>query len=359
MVSGLESFNSISNNSPSINPQQVLVPIVQHLSSQPDVFGVVYRRPGVEDYTLSDMFCIPEQATWSLYKLPDILYAIRPPDEYRNKAALPVQKTSYKIFGKHVNDFETILPRQISSNVEGWRLEAWMRRDPRISAEDIVDRVHPYYRQYISGAQIHDRRREFRQHCNITCWEAGPEDNDNVKITNLLEEYGYKPWSTNSTRGLSPGLINPAVGEEGGRIMLQEALVRRFDSPDSVAYWVYEASPWDTVSFWFSVGPVRFIIDVHGNILSSHASYESATSPDLYNGIIPSVRVSRNSISPQPVRPNHFVKNLSEADSPTIEYVVPPDQALVHPAPAAVELQSRPIAIPHNQNRAAPNVAER
>ncbi|KAL4991156.1 hypothetical protein BDW68DRAFT_185135 [Aspergillus falconensis] len=321
------SFNSLSSNLPSIDPQQVLVPIVQHLSGQPDVFGVVYRRPGVEDYTLSDMFYIPEQATWSLYKLPDILYVIRPPDEYRNKAEQPVQKTSYKIFGKQVNDFETILPRQISSNVEGWRLEAWMRHDPRITAEDIIDRVHPLYREYISGAQIHDRRKEFRQHCNITCWEAGPEDNDNVKITNLLEEYGYEPWSTNSTRELSPGLINPTLGEEGGRIALQKALVPRFDSPDSVAYWVYEASPWDTVSFWFSV--------------------------------------SRNSISPQPVKPNHFVKNLSKANPPKTEYitlqnaVVPPAQALVHSAPAAVELQPRAITIPHTQKRAPSDVAKR
>ncbi|KAL6239587.1 hypothetical protein BDW75DRAFT_236192 [Aspergillus navahoensis] len=311
------------------------------------------------------MFYIPEQATWSLYKLPDILHAIRPPDEYRNKAALPVHKTSYKIFGKNVNDFETILPRQISSNVEGWRLEAWMRHDPRITAEDIIDRVHPFYREYISGAQIHDRRREFRQHCNLTCWEAGPEDNDKAKITNLLEEYGYEPWSTNSTRGLCPGFINPAVGEKGGRIAPEEALARRFVSPDSVAFWVYEAFPWDTMSFWFSVGPVRFIIDVHGNILSSHASYESVTSRDLYNDIIPPVQVSRNFISRQPVRPDHFVRKLSEAEPSTIEYVtpqkfvVPPAQALVHSAPAAVELQPRVIAIPHTQKRAPADGAKR
>ncbi|KAL4747123.1 hypothetical protein BDW72DRAFT_209856 [Aspergillus terricola var. indicus] len=357
------SFNSIPHHLPSTDLQQVLVPIVQHLSSQPDVFGVVYRRPGIEDYTISDMFYIPEQASWSLYNLPEILYVIRPPDEYRSKATLPVQKSSYRIFGKHVNNFETILPRQISSNAEGWRLEAWMRHDPRITAEDIIDRVHPFYRKYISSVQIHNRRKEFREHCNITCWEAGFDNNDNVKITNLLEECGYEPWSTNSTRGLSPGLINPAVGEAGGRIVLQEVLVRRFDAPDSVAYWVYEAFPWDSVSFWFSVGPIRFIIDVHGNILSSHTSYESVISRELYSGVISSFQVS-HPINAQQARPSHFLENLPGAQSLALEYLSPQNavslaQSVVHYAPAAVELQPRVIAIPDSKKRAPPGAADR
>ncbi|CBF86472.1 predicted protein [Aspergillus nidulans FGSC A4] len=349
------SFNSISDHL-SIDLHRVLVPIVQHLSSQPDVFGVVYRRPGIEDYTLSDMFYIPEQANWSLDNLPDILYVIRPPEEYRSKAKRPVQKSSYRIFGKHVNDFETILPRQISSNAEGWRLEAWMRYDPRITAEDIIDRVHPFYRKYISSVQIHNRRKEFREHCNITCWEAGPDDNENVKITNLLEECGYEAWSTNSTRGLSPGLINPTVGEAGGRIALQEVLVRRFDAPDSIAYWVYEAFPWDSVSFWFSAGPVRFIIDVHGNILSSHTSYESVISRELYDGIISSFQVA-HPIDAQQAKPNHLPGNLPEAQPHEMEFLssqiaLPPAQSVVHFAPDVVELQPRAIAIPHPKKRA-------
>ncbi|KAL4819441.1 hypothetical protein BDW67DRAFT_130481 [Aspergillus spinulosporus] len=356
------SFNSISDYLPSIDLQQVLVPIVQHLSSQPDIFDVVYRRPGIEDYTLSDMFYIPEQANWSLYNLPDILYVIRPPAEYRSKATLPVQKSSYRIFGKQVNDFGTILPRQISSNVEGWRLEAWMRHDPRITAEDIIDRVHPFYRDNISSVQIHNRRKEFRELCNITCWEAGPNDNDNIRISSLLEECGYEPWSTNSTRGLSPGLINPAVGEAGGRIALQEGLVRRLDAPDSVAYWVYEASPWDSVSFWFSVGPVRFIIDVHGNILSSHTSYESVISHELYNGILSSSQIS-HPIDAQQAKPNRFLENLPEAQPLATEYfstknAVPPAQSVVHYAPEAAELQPRAIAIPHFKKRAPPDATD-
>lgn len=341
----------------------MLVPIVQHLSSQPDVFGVVYRRPGIEDYTLSDMFYIPEQANWSLDNLPDILYVIRPPEEYRSKATLPVQKSSYRIFGKHVNDFETILPRQISSNVEGWRLEAWMRHDPRITAEDIIDRVHPFYRKYISSVQIHNRRKEFRKQCNITCWEAGPDNNENVKITNLLEECGYEPWSTNSTRGLSPGLINPAVGEAGGRIALPEVLVRQFDAPDSVAYWVYEAFPWDSVSFWFSAGPVRFIIDVHGNILSSHTSHESVISRELYDGIISSFQVT-HPIDAQQAKPNHLLANLPETQPLEMEYLssqiaLPPAQSVVHYAPDVVELQPRAIAIPRSKERAPSDAADR
>ncbi|KAL4761264.1 uncharacterized protein BDW70DRAFT_159827 [Aspergillus foveolatus] len=308
------------------------------------------------------MFYIPEQANWNLDNLPDILYVIRPPEEYRSKATLPAQKSSYRIFGKHVNDFETILPRQISSNVEGWRLEAWMRHDPRITAEDIIDRVHPFYRKYISSVQIHNRRKVFREHCNITCWEAGPDSNENVKITSLLEECGYESWSTNSTRGLSPGLINPAVGEAGGRIALQEVLVRRFDAPDSVAYWVYEAFPWDSVSFWFSAGPVLFIIDVHGNILSSHTSYESVISRELYDGIISSFQFA-HPIDAQQAKPNHLLGNLPEAQPLEMEYLssqiaLPPAQSMVYHAPDAVEPQPRAKAIPHSKKRATSDAAD-
>ncbi|RDW78753.1 uncharacterized protein DSM5745_05605 [Aspergillus mulundensis] len=339
----------------SIDPQLVLEPIVQHLSSQPDVFGVVYRRPGTADYTLSDMFYLPEQATWSIYKLPGILLDIRPPEEHRIQMTLPVLKSSYKIYGKHVNDFEAILPRQISSNVEGWRLEAWFRLDPRITSGDIIDRVHPHYRGRISDLQIRYRRKEFRQEFNLPCWEAGPESHDNDSITELLEEYGSEFHSHDQKDGADLVPVSP----QGG-IALQETHAAGFDSSDSVAYWVYEAFPWDNV-FWFSVGPVRFIIDVNGKVVSSHASYESVTSRGLYNGIIHPIHNSNTSITSQPAEPDQLPEDAPRLANKLFlpqNSVATAQPAVYHLASAAVEPQPRELAVPHPRKRAATGAAE-
>ncbi|KAI9374927.1 hypothetical protein BJX61DRAFT_540321 [Aspergillus egyptiacus] len=125
----------------------------------------------------------------------------------------PVQKATYKLFGKRINDF-TVLPLRISSMVEGWRLEAWVRLDRRITAQDIIDRVHPEYRANISPEIIDRRRNEFRRFFWVSCWDAGFEHTI-AEVTRALEARGVNP-QLNSTRGLTPGLKNPAVGAAGG-----------------------------------------------------------------------------------------------------------------------------------------------
>ncbi|KAL4909424.1 hypothetical protein BDW74DRAFT_80940 [Aspergillus multicolor] len=338
----------------SIDPQLVLEPIVQHLSSEPDVFGVVYRRPGIADYTLLDMFYIPEQATWSIRKLPGILFDARPLGEHRIRATQPVSVSSYKIYGKQVNDFEAILPRQISSDVEGWRLEAWFRLDPRITSEDIMDRVHPHYRRRVSDLQIRHRRKEFRQAFNIPSWEADSELHDKDIITGLLEEYGSEVHSPRSTRGPASGLVDSEATMARDRITLQETHASQFDSFGSVAYWVYEAFPWGNV-FWFSVGPVRFLIDVGGKMISSFALYESVTSRELYNAIIYPIYQSNNSIIAQPAEYDQHPEDAPLAQS--LDCRLPQNGV----ATGQLEIYRVPLSAAESQpwKRAASNVAER
>lgn len=102
-----------------------------------------------------------------------------------------------------------MLPSQISSQVEGWRIEAWCRLDPRITAQDIVDRVNPVYD--LTGKKVASRRYRFRVQNNISCWSS---ESSMEEITHKLVEKGVDP-ALNTTRGLSAGWIDPTRRERG------------------------------------------------------------------------------------------------------------------------------------------------
>ncbi|KAL4890061.1 hypothetical protein BDV59DRAFT_204660 [Aspergillus ambiguus] len=173
---------------------------------------VNFHRPTFhpEDFTALN----GEQKKWNLLNLPNILYVLRPGSEHANSRT-PVRMTKYTIFGKRVRDF-TVLPKQISSGVEAWRLEAWMRLDSRITEQDIVDRVNPKFREYLPPAYIEYRRKFFREHFHLACWDAQEEIDG---LADELRKIGIDP-ARNTTRGLTPGLIDPAKGEAGGRVLL-------------------------------------------------------------------------------------------------------------------------------------------
>jgi hypothetical protein len=152
----------------------------------------------------------PGQVNWSIDNLPDILYVLRPTREHR----LPRKsksRTKIQIFGQYVNELP-ILPRRISSKVEGWRLEAWMRMDSRIAAQDIIDRVNPIFK--LTPGDIQMRRFRFRQAFNLASWATSASIS---AVEALLREASIDP-AHNTTRGLTPGLVSPAEGEAGGRI---------------------------------------------------------------------------------------------------------------------------------------------
>ncbi|KAL2784085.1 hypothetical protein BJX66DRAFT_96433 [Aspergillus keveii] len=91
-----------------------------------------------------------------------------------------------------------------------------MRLDPRITYQDIIDRVIPHLRPLISAEEIHRRRREFGRAFSVACWGPGMSDvEDFVRRTLVLSHIDPQ---TNSTRGLTPGLVNPRHGLSSRRI---------------------------------------------------------------------------------------------------------------------------------------------
>ncbi|KAE8383224.1 hypothetical protein BDV26DRAFT_303532 [Aspergillus bertholletiae] len=166
------------------------------------------REPEDDDRTASHA----DQNDWSLENLPDVLYILKPEN---GKSRHVVRTTAHKVFGKHVNAF-SVLPDQISSKVEGWRLEAWMRLDRRMTGHDIIDRVNPKYRPGLTSIDIELRRKAFREKFHVACWGAQKTINN---ISRLALSMGIDPAS-NTTRGLTPGLIDPSKGEAGGRVPL-------------------------------------------------------------------------------------------------------------------------------------------
>ncbi|RLL99976.1 hypothetical protein CFD26_107598 [Aspergillus turcosus] len=178
----------------------------KHLPKNTNTNSVKPGPAGADDQTAPH----GDQAYWSLENLPDVLYVLRPRANYR-KSRHRVYKTTNAITGKQINDF-AVLPSQISSNVEGWRLEAWMRLDRRITQQDIIDRVNPKYK--LTADEIETRRENFRRNFHVANWNVQKSVWD---IDRMLKASGIDT-ENNSTRGLTPGLIDPSKGEAGGRI---------------------------------------------------------------------------------------------------------------------------------------------
>ena len=111
-----------------------------------------------------------------------------------------------------------MLPDHISAELEGWRLEAWRRMDPRITKKDILDRIPLQYRVG-NFSTIQMRVNRFRDACNVLGWiSKGRRFGSNLQsLTVRLQQAGIN-LAANTTRGISWGLVNPSLGAAGGRI---------------------------------------------------------------------------------------------------------------------------------------------
>ncbi|KAE8383222.1 hypothetical protein BDV26DRAFT_160996 [Aspergillus bertholletiae] len=160
----------------------------------------------------------PDQKDWSWTNLPDILYQFEPQNKKDRKSDPP--RMSYPIHGRYLRDLP-ILPDNISSRVEEFRVEAWMRLDRRIRLRDITDRMHPGFR--IQDNALQQRSVRFRQQFSLIAWDSGNKRSQHLKqeILRKMEHIGL-PVAWNTTRGLTPGLINPALGEYGGIVSLPD-----------------------------------------------------------------------------------------------------------------------------------------
>ncbi|EDN04711.1 hypothetical protein I7I51_08991 [Histoplasma capsulatum] len=171
---------------------------------------------------------MPGQTDWSVDNLPEILYVFRPTaPQVRSHNKMPMKPSPWDS-GQDLRIFD-ILPDRISANVEEFRVEAWMRLDRRIQLHDITDRMHPEFR--IAKNALQQRGVRFRQAFSILSWGSGNKQTQVVaeQLEKEMEARGIDP-ALNSTRGLTPGLINLALGEAGGRIPVPEAYKQRFQA---------------------------------------------------------------------------------------------------------------------------------
>ncbi|KAJ9302731.1 hypothetical protein DTO271G3_105 [Paecilomyces variotii] len=218
----LQSFNNINTDiaisnagngtSSSIPPRQAKAPRQHSVKAVHDPRNVTEFRE--------------DQANWSWENLPEILYTFKPPRVPRQPEPA---KMSYQIHGQFLRDLP-ILPDCISSDVEEFRVEAWMRLDRRVRLVDITQRMHPEFR--IKPNALQQRGVRFRKAFNMLAWGSGNKKTleTEAELVNKMRGCGIDPGD-NSTRGMTPGLICPALGEAGGRIALPEQYSRRSSAP--------------------------------------------------------------------------------------------------------------------------------
>ncbi|RHZ48590.1 uncharacterized protein CDV56_106237 [Aspergillus thermomutatus] len=106
----------------------------------------------------------------------------------------------YQIHGKFLRELP-ILPDNISSDVEEFRVEAWMRLDRRVRLRGV----------------------RFRKAFNMLAWGTGNKKTleTESELAKATVAQGINPGA-HSTRGITPGSIYPEAGEAGGRIALPE-----------------------------------------------------------------------------------------------------------------------------------------
>ena len=167
-----------------------------------------------------------DQANWSLDNLPNIIYVFKQPDSWLKSDLLkepPLKR--YQIYGKYLRDIPC-LPDHISSRLEGWRYEYWTRLDPRISfRRDLCPRMRPDMRKGARASTLQMARNRFRRDCKVLGWVTrGHKFEEHLAdLEQEMRANNIDP-QRNTTRGLSWGLINPAMGEAGGRIAIKDSL---------------------------------------------------------------------------------------------------------------------------------------
>ncbi|KAL4883312.1 hypothetical protein BJY04DRAFT_216613 [Aspergillus karnatakaensis] len=171
------------------------------------------------------------QERWSWDNLPDILYQMNPTGKEGQGREEDPGKLAHEIHGKRLRCL-SVLPDNISSTVEEFRVEAWQRLDPRVTLTDITDRMHPDFR--IKNNALQQRGVRFRQAFNLLAWYSG-----NKRSAQLEDELFRKmkkaglDTSSNSTRGITPGLVYPHLGAASKRIPMPKSWAIRKLGPRS------------------------------------------------------------------------------------------------------------------------------
>ncbi|KAL9009733.1 MAG: hypothetical protein Q9173_005263 [Seirophora scorigena] len=189
------------------------------------------------------------QATWSPTNLPEILYMLKPPATWNiyRRTKLPGPKLDrngdiiYEKWPKDPEKPEPLLdfphlPDQIGSQEWWFVFEAWRRFEPRARWKDFTMRIHgPSRPSSHNIIQMHISRT--RPKWGLLCWfTIVLHDEKNGARDEALRLLSDEQIKNNTTRGTTPGLIDPVLGEAGGRVPLPKMGVgaggrRRYKAP--------------------------------------------------------------------------------------------------------------------------------
>lgn len=105
---------------------------------------------------------------------------------------------------------------QIGTREEWWYFEAIRRIDPRVRWIDILMRMEPENR--LTTNRLNNLAgRTWRPLYKMIAWHGTPKGNGLSKYTQVvINALSPGQIAGNSTRGSTPGLVNPAFGRAGG-----------------------------------------------------------------------------------------------------------------------------------------------
>ena len=213
---------------PEVNVDGGWYPAIYHphyvaLVSQ-DLYSTAYTLPRAEgkvgDFNgaFDKTAFLPAQADWGGERAdrPDILFELHKlpgthepsnPDMLHVHAYGAVRIVIDAISNNPLRDFE-ILPLTISTEVEGWLLEAWFREDPALKIQDVIQRMpYGYADAVYDGTVITNRfarrRSLFRLAGRCLSWVKSSRNSKPDEA--LIQEHAEKtnPADPNSTRHLT------------------------------------------------------------------------------------------------------------------------------------------------------------
>ena len=161
----------------------------------------------------------PHQASWGLDRAsrPAVLSLWLPPNGQNNAiAALGSLKYRGRILldweGRNIKAFPN-LPLTISSAVEGWRAEAWMREDKRMTYRDIEARMRTQEnangRRFIFGARaLATRTKLFRNHAGCVSWKSGGDRTAAGLFMDSLRTPAQRASNQTTDHDLCPAQLN-------------------------------------------------------------------------------------------------------------------------------------------------------
>ncbi|KAI9719109.1 MAG: hypothetical protein M1812_003739 [Candelaria pacifica] len=170
----------------------------------------------------------PGQAYWNLENLPNIIYRFKPaiqdrvawyyprPDQKQDANGNLMWDPKYPqddMSGRPIYDFE-ILPDRIGTAEQEWYFEAIRRLDQRVEWKDILARMQPDHRP--APNTLNMRCLRFRQKYCMGCWDPRGRFSESKEGEDIIHKLTPQQKQNNTTRGTTPGLRNPALGEATG-----------------------------------------------------------------------------------------------------------------------------------------------